>query len=539
MAYERVTRREVLIRGGGASAGLFGLGALLAACGGGGGAGSAGGAPVTGKRGGELIWALSVDPVNLAPYGVPLGDNVIGKEAMYDSLLQWDKDLKIQPALAESYTTPKPNVYEFKLRQGVKFHDGSDMTSKDVVYSLKLQKNPPPPGGDSQLGQYPMPAQIEAVDDYTVRLTYAKPDARLPGYLAWDRYSPIIPEGMYDKVDARVEGIGTGPFKLVEFRTNDRVVYERNPDFWNPDLPAYDKLTLPVMPDEQGRVAALRSGQIHGATVSADIAQTLANDPNLQVIKGLSPAYRELEFTIKPGPAQPWHDRRVRQAISHAIDRQAIIDRAYAGAAEISGFIPPGYGDWPLSKDELESNYLKYDVDQARKLMADAGLQDGFSMTMESFAGIPDYEQTAALIQQQLKAIKVDMRIKPLEPGTFAQHNGEGTFDVQLTARGMRGDVDGFVVDYDPTTPGYKNWFPGLKDIDPQIATLIQQGRRTVDQAERKPIYTKLQQLILQEALHVTLCAPYRFQVLSKKLVGMYVGLNDFNPGLRTVRFAS
>jgi ABC-type transport system substrate-binding protein len=103
----------------------------------------------------------------------------------------------------------------------------------------------------------------------------------------------------------------------------------------------------------------------------------------------------------------------------------------------------------------------------------------------------------------------------------------------------MRGDVDGFVVDYDPSTPGYKHWFPGLKDIDPQIAQLIQQGRRTVDQAERKPIYTKLQQLILQEALHVTLCAPYRFQVLSKKLTGMYVGLNDFNPGLRTVRFAS
>lgn len=534
MSNRPLTRREVLVRGG-ASAGAFGLGALLAACGG---DSATKGAPVSGAgatpaAGGSVVWALSADPTYVIPFGAGLTETRQATEFIYESLLMWDRNLNIKPALAESYSTPNRTTYEFKLRKGATFHDGTPVTAQDVVYSIGLQLDPPAPGTSDTVAQVPGIKKAVAVDDHTVQIVMKSPDARLPGYLAWGRYSSIVPKGLYDKIDPRTQADGTGPFKLTEFRQNDHVSYKRNPKYWNKGIPHIDQLTMRVMTDEQGRVAALRSGEIHGCTVSADIAQTLQSDPSIDVLRGPVAAHREIQFTIKPGPPKPWHDKRVRQAINHAIDRQAVIDTVFAGNADFSSIVASGYGDWPLPEDELKSNYLKLDVDQARRLMADAGLSGGFKAEMQVFTATSDTVKIAELIQQQLKAIKVDLKLQPLEVATFSKNNSTGNFDIQLTTRGMRGDVSGFVTDFDPAGDVYKKlWFPAVKGVDPRIGKLIHKGFTTLDEDKRKPIYTEIQRLVLEEALHIPICNPYKFQAVSKKLKGMYVAYTDFNTGL-------
>ena len=178
----------------------------------------------------------------------------------------------------------------------------------------------------------------------------SKPDPTIPGVVAWARYTPIVPAGIGDQINWLSEGIGTGPYRLVEFVPNDRVVYTCNEDYWKPGVPCIRDVTLKVLPDEQSRVAALRSGEIDGGTLTADVASTLESDESLQILEGLFAAPRVIQFNTVEDV--PWRDARVRQAINLAIDRQEIIDNVYGGSAELTGAIPPGYGEWPLSEDE-------------------------------------------------------------------------------------------------------------------------------------------------------------------------------------------
>lgn len=540
MSDSHVTRRDVLVKGG-ASLGVLTFGGLLAACGGGGGStvagtttGGAGTIPAGAARGGSITWALSADPTYLIPYGATLTETRQATEFVYESLLQWDRELNIVPALAESYSTPNDRTYEFKLRADVKFQDGTPLRAKDVVYSINKQLDPPPPGTPDTLSQVPGIAKVVAVDDLTVRIVMKDPDARLPGYLAWGRYSGIVPDGLYESLDPRTEANGTGPFQVVDFRQNDRVSYKRYDGYWNPELPRIDELTLRVLPDEQARLAALRSGDIDGCTVSADLAETLNSDPDIELLKGPVAAHREIQFTIKKGEKKPWHDIRVRQAINFAIDRRDIIDRVFVGNADLTGVVPPGYGEYPLTQEELESTYTPFDVDRARSLMEEAGFADGFTVEMQVFTATNDTVKIAQLIQQQLKEIKVELQLRPLEVAVFAKNNGEGNYDMQLTTRGMRGDVSGFVSDFDPASPIYQIWFPGWTDAPPELGKLIKQGFTTLDQAKRVPIYKQIQQIALEQAVHIPIANPYKFQAVNKRVQGMYVAYTDFNTGLVT-----
>ncbi len=526
----RLTRREMMIRAGLlAGVGIVGPGALLEAC-----APAATTSPSPGAspvRGGKVIWALEQDPVYLAPFGGIPTSNHWGNEFMYDSLLEWDRNLTVKPALTESWSAPDDKTYIFKLKKGIKFHDGTEVTADDVKYSFDLMADPPPPGSRAYLGQFPKVAGVEVVDRYTVKVNMKSADAQMIGFLAWERYSSIVPKDMYKKVNPTNQGIGTGPFRLVEYVSNDHVTYERNPNFWKPGIPYLDSLTLKVLPDEQARVAALRSGAIDGATLSADAARTLQNDPNLTILKGLFAAHREIQFTIKAGQTRPWHDKRVRQAINHAINRKDMIDKVYGGDGKYSGHIPPGYGPWPLPEKDLVDRYLKFDLEQAKKLMADAGVASGFSVTMQAIAAPRDLTQCAEVAKEHLKQIKIDVTLQPLEIGTFAKNNGTGDFAWQLTARGMRGDANGFVAEFNPSAAIYKAWFTGWKNDE--LGPLLDKAVTTVDQQARLPMYRRAQEILMDEMVHVTLVQPLKYQVVRKRLRNMYVAYTDFNTGLR------
>jgi peptide/nickel transport system substrate-binding protein len=487
---------------------------------------------MTPTAGGELTWAISQDPVNLIPYGAVSTSNHWGKEFMYDSLVEWDKDLLVQPALAESWEALDETTWVFTLREGATFHNGDPVTAEDVKYSIELQKAPPEPGVPNSF--YPAIESVEVIDERTVQFNMTGPDPTVEGYLAWARYSAIIPQGAYDNYNLLTEGIGTGPFKLVEYVPNDRVEYERNTDFWKPDLPYLDKLTLKVLPDESAAVAALRSGEIHGMTVSADTALTLQNDPSIKILSGLFAAPRVLQFTIL-GDDKPWNDVRVRQAMSKAIDRQVIIDNVFGGEAELSGPIPPGYGDWFIPSEELAANWFAFDLEGAQQLMADAGYADGFAITLHAIAN-HDATQTAEVVQEQLRALNITVEIVSEEIGTFAQRVGEGTFDWCSTGRGMRPDPTRFVNDFGAPDAGVAAaWFNnGDGWRNDELVGLYQEALVNLDSATRHEQIRRIQEIVLEEAPHIYICQPYKFHAVRAEVQDMYVAFNDFHTGLRT-----
>jgi peptide/nickel transport system substrate-binding protein len=489
-----------------------------------------GGTPAAGAMcSGSITWALESDPANLIPFGGVSSANMWGKELMYDSLLEWDRELQIQPALAESYEVNEDATsYTFTLRQGVLFHNGQEMTANDVKYSFETALNPPAPG--IVVAFLANIASVEVVDDYTVAITMSKPDPTLPGVVAWSRYTPIVPAGIGDQINWLSEGIGTGPYRLVEYVSNDRVVYTCNEDYWKPGVPCIRDVTLKVLTDEQSRVAALRSGEIDGGTLTADVARTLENEASLQILEGLFAAPRVIQFNTTEDV--PWRDVRVRQAINLAIDRQEIIDNVYGGNAEITGAIPPGYGEWSLPAERLQELYTP-NVEQAMALMQEAGLQDGFDVTLQAIAAPREFTQIAEIVREQLRPLNINVTVEPLEIGTFATNIGDGTFQWASTGRGMRGDPSGFVVDFRSGTALNVKWF-GDGWSNEEIDRLYDEALATADVAQRLAAYQRIQEIIAEDVPNLYTVQPFKFQVANQRVEGMYVSYTDFNPGLRT-----
>ncbi len=533
MSEKKLSRRDLLKQGGVAGAGAVAAGAL------GGPAGAAVGRVARNsakpKRGGKVDWALEQDPAHIAPFGGILTMTRTAQEPMYESLLMWDKNLNVKPALATGYTVRDAKTIDFNLRKGVKFHNGKEVTADDCVYSFEQQLNPPLPGSVSVLGQVPAIAGTEARGKYTLRMHLKGPDARVFGYLAWQRYSAIVPRDMYKDVNAAVQGIGTGPYRLDgAYVPNNHVNYVRNKSYWDKSVPYLDAINYRIITDEQARIAALRAGAIDGATLSVDSARALSKAKGLKVLKGLTAAFRELQFTIKEGENKPWADRRVRQAVNFAINRQEILNKVYNGEGSYSGHVAAGYGPWVIPQAELKSKWEKYDLPMAKKLMAAAGRSKGFEVTLTTFSTPLDFPAIAALIQNQLKRINIDVKIVAQDPATFAAANGKGTFEWDLTARGMRGDVDGYVAEFNPTgafgKTVFNTWFSGYRNVP--IFRLVGNGRITLDQKKRLPMYQRLGRLLMTELIEVPLISVNKYQVVNAKLQGMYVAFTDFNTGL-------
>jgi peptide/nickel transport system substrate-binding protein len=515
-----LTRRRMLAMTGAAIAGLMAVDPLRSAM---------TEAATSPKKGGTLTFADSTLAPNLAPFGAVAGATSTITVLAYDSLVTWDKHLKIQPALAESWTIPNKLTYVFKLRKGVKFHSGKELTSQDVIYSFGLQKAPPAPGVITTY--YPAIDHVEAVDKYTVKFHMARPDATLMTYLAWGRYSMIVPDGMYTRIDPRSQADGTGPFQVQEFVPNDHITLVANRVSWRP-FPYINKLVVKLLPDLQSRVSALRSGEVQGAVIDADTAKVLASNKNVQIVKGLTAGFREINITIK-GDGKPWDKKAVRQAVNFAINRDDIIKKVYAGNAVYSSQIPAGYGNWPLSQKILRSKYEHYDLKTAKALMKKAGFSSGFPVTLQSIATPIDYTQLAQVVASNLSKIGINVTVQPLEIGIFAANNGKGDFEWQSTGRGMRSDPSGFMADFNPLGSTYKAWYQGGY-VNDTLTKLINQGLNTTDPKKRKVLYDQMQQIVLTDWPEYPTVNPMLYWAFSSKVQGAYLSFDGFYTGIKT-----
>jgi peptide/nickel transport system substrate-binding protein len=540
MSGKELNRRDLLKRAGAIGAGAVAAGGIAGRAGAT--LGKAAMRAATPKKGGRITWALEQDPGHIAPYGGILTMTRTAQEPMYESLMEWDKNLNLKPAIASSYVIKDAKTIDFTIRPGIKFSNGQPVTADDIKYSFDLQLAPPLPGSVSVLGQVPSIAGIEVLSASKARMHLKSPDARVLGYLAWQRYSAIVPKDMYTTLNAATRGIGTGPYMLEgSYVPNDHLNYVRNPNYWKKGQPYLDAINYKIITDEQARIAALRAGAIDGATVSVDSANALRGVSGLKVLSGLTAAFRELQFTIKEGENKPWADKRVRQAVNLAINRTEILQKVYNGTGQGSGHVAAGYGPWVIPPKELKTKWEKYDLPKAKKLMAAAGFSKGFDVTLTTFSTPLDFPAVAALIQNQLKKININVNIVAQDPATFAAKNGQGAFEWDLTARGMRGDVDGYVAEFNPTgafgKTVYNTWFNGYKNQ--QMWRLVGNGRITLDPKKRMPMYQKLNRVLMTELLEVPLVSVSKYQVVNAKLQDMYVAFTDFNTGLRSTAWLS
>ena len=540
----RLSRRDFL-KGAGAITGTAVVSGIAAACGGDDATATpkptavpvvptATTAPVAAgpKYGGKLTWVIEQDVANVIPFGAVNTSNHWGKEHVYESLVGWDKDLNIVPQLAESWETPDDLTWIWHLRKGVMFHNGEEVTADAVKYSIDLQRDPPAPG--STKGFYPKIDNVEVVDDYTVKFNMSAVDPEVLGYLAWGRYSPIIPVDAYDRWNLVTEAVGTGPFKLLKYVANDRLEYEKFADYWNPELPYLDELVIKILPDENARVAALRAGEIDGCILKADAAKTLERDPGIEILKGVFSAPAVLQFALR-NEGLPWEDIRVRQAISAAINRQDIIDKVYAGEAVWSGVIPPGYGDWAIPEDELKAKWQKYDLDKAKQLMADAGHADGFDITIYAIANHAA-SQNAEVVKEQLKELNINVDIISEEIGTFAKRVGDGDFDLCSTGRGMRHDPSGYLRDFALCHEGnYKNWWDDCNGYqNDEYIKIYGEYTTSLDDKLRHDLARQMQEIVLTDLVHIHLCQALWFHGVRDYVKDMYASYTNFYPGLRT-----
>ena len=493
----------------------------------------------TPKYGGEVTWGIEGDPSSLAPFGILMNYAQIGKQLGYDSLVEYDRDFNVQPALATHWENPDDRTWIFHLRKGVKFHDGSNFSAEDVIYSLTHMRDPTDLDATAASvdGFMPSIESFEAIDDYTIKIVTPAPDATLLGWFAWSRWGIITSKDFYKKFTPSKEVNGTGPFKLVKYIPNDRVVYEKNKNFWKSDQPYVDKITLKIIPDEATRIAAVRSGAIHGSRVSsADLIRPLENDPNIQIITGVTGQTRVFQISVK-GDGKPWNDRRVRQAMSMAIDRKDLSNKVYGGKGSLTGPVPDAWGVYGLSQNELRQNiYLQHNPDMARKLLASAGYPNGFEISL-MVPNVPQYEAIAQVVQYHLAKVGIKGNLDKRENAQFGAAYRDGSYEGFINAQGFRLDPTGKLNHWGaPSKAPQKNWYDYPNGWnDEKLKVMFDTAVSTFDVMVRSNLIKEMQRRVIEEATFVFLINPERLDILNKKVNNWYTDFIDFNQPLRTI----
>lgn len=353
----------------------------------------------------DLTIAIQLEPPHMDPTSAAAGaiDSVLYSN-VFEGLTRFMSDGSVVPGLAESWTiSDDGTVYTFKLREGVTFHDGTTMDAEDVKFSLDRAR-----AEDSVNAQKALFAgitDVTMVDPLTAQVTLANADGSFLFNMAWGDAVIVAPESIEN---IKQMPIGTGAFKFVNWVQGDRVELERNADYWGA-APALDKATFKFISDPTAAFAAMMAQDIDafaGYPAPENLPQFQA-DPRFQVLVGSTEGETILSTNNK---LPPLDDIRVRKAIAHAIDRQAIIDGAMFGLGT-----PIGTHFAPHNPDYVDLTGLSaYDPEMSKQLLAEAGYPDGFTTTLK--LPPPSYARRGGeIIAAQLRAVGIQTEITNLE----------------------------------------------------------------------------------------------------------------------------
>jgi peptide/nickel transport system substrate-binding protein len=407
----------------------------------------------------------------------------ISGDILFETLVEMSPDFEIIPALADSWDISEDGLtYTFTLHQGVKFHNGREMTSEDVKYSLERLKDPAT--GSPRQNNLASVASIETPDPYTIIISLQEPFAALMSTLSHVT-AAIIPKEEVDKGNFGQNPVGTGAFKFVEWIPDERVVMEAHQDYWRPGLPYLDRIVVTFSGDDNARVAALRSGDIDLLhKVPTQFVDTLRQDPALTVYGG-EQAGMEWQHLLLNVQSEPFNDVLLRQALFAALDRAAIAEAGKPGHAEPldAGFLPSWH--WAA----LNETVWEQDPERVRELLTEAGHPEGFEFTMLVVAGFEFQTRTAQAIQQQLRPLGINAEIEVADFGVVLSAATSGEFDAIVLVFSPTFDPDERIQQTFQTGGGV-NW-GGFSDAE--VDALAAEARTTLDQAARAELYRDLQ----------------------------------------------
>jgi peptide/nickel transport system substrate-binding protein len=439
--YGKISRRELIRRGTVVGMSIPALSFIIAACGGdddesGGATGATETTAGGGVQAGGTIRVALIQPTT-APNPLLVQDEggagVLGTTGEYLSFS--DENLALQPRLAESW---EPNAdgtaWTFKIRQGVTFHSGATLTANDIVQTFEKLINPDGGSANAQsaLGGVLSPGNIEAPDDATVVFNLDAANGNFPTLVSSANYNAIIIPADLDPADWGKTFDGTGPFKLDKFTPKVGVTLSRFDAWWGGtatpaavDVKFYD--------DEAAMVVAIQGDEVDFLEhFSVAGGQALLDNPDVQVIAISTATHRQLHMRTDK---EPFTDKRVRQAIALAIDRNALVDGLWEGKADLGNDSPfaPLYPSTDTSVPQREQ-----DVDQAKQLLADAGKGDGFEVELNTWDGfeIPDLAQ---LVKSYAEKIGVNIKLKITDAATYY---GDGVFGKSTWLDSVMGITD-------------------------------------------------------------------------------------------------
>lgn len=498
-----------------ALAGVVGLGLALSACATTTGTGSAGStgssAPGTAGPAGAnpnatLVVGITTDPNSLNPWKATQFQAVNVLETMYNSLTQFDKDLKVVPSLAESWTTAADGkTVTVKLRQGVTFADGSALDAADVKFSLDKIKDPATAAvAAASLASV---TTVTVKDPATVELTLSGPDAALASNLASLNLS-ILPSEATDATYATAPN-GTGPFQFVSRVPNQSVSVKRNDAYWG-DKAKAAKLEFRVIPEESAIVSAVQSGNVHIASLKDPLVAKTASASNVTIVKTPQLNYHVLQLNATKGALT---DVNVRLAIQCGIDRKQVLDTAALGEGEVTGpNTSPAYKSDPNARP-----CPTRDVAKAKDYLAKSGKTNVVVKTIVSQGEYATSVNEAQNVQAQLKDVGISLELEVMESGAYVKKWVAADFEAAIALNGGRPDPDGAYSRYFIST-GNLNKVAGYSS--PALDQLFAQGKATTDYTARKEIYKKVDAELENKAVWVWLFTGYGYTATAKGVSG-------------------
>ena len=474
---------------------------------------------VPGAQGGaaeedKIVLSLERDQDNMDPHLHFQRVGIIMNVNMYDSLLHKTPKLAYEPSLATEWRALDDTTWEFKLRQGVKFHNGDGFSAEDVKFSFDrvldaATKSP-------QYGNVRAVKEVKIIDDFTIHLVTDKP---FPLLLERVVFFPIIPKRYFEKVGGQVFAeqapVGTGPYKFVEWKRDQYLHLERFADHWRGPAPI-KHFIIRVIPETSTQIAELKTGGV-------DIVRQLPPDliPDLkshaQTYVSTAPILRT-HYVALDMRVPPFDKKEVRQAANYAIDRQAVIDKLMGGLGRV---VPTVVNPMAFGFDSTVEPY-PFDPKKAKELLKQAGYPKGVDITLHAGISYAFLRQITEAIAEMLTEVGLRTTLKIWDPGPawnkFFQAEGKathayfGTWGYYSTF-----DADAILHPLYHTEPGgwVGKWYTRVDGLD----QLIDEARSTVDTDKRMSTYAKIQRLIKEEAPSIFLWHQYDMLGIHKRIV--------------------
>jgi peptide/nickel transport system substrate-binding protein len=468
----------------------------------------------------DIVVGFTADALTLDPANHRHRDTETIIRNMSDGLLTRDPNMQVVPELAESFSQFSPVLYEFKLRQGVKFHSGDEMTAEDVAFTFNRIVQEGAMGGETspRKGLLGPVESVEVIDAETVHFHLASPWPLLPAMLPFQEMVQQAfteaqgNDGMASNVN------GTGPFRLAEWRKADSIIMERFDDYYggSPHIPPVgpaksDRVIFRIIPESASRVAALLAGEVH--IINELPAHSMAQVANNAGTEVMTVNGTRTFFIALDNVEGPFTDVKVRQAANHALDKALIIDRILNGTATpLNGVMSPDAFAFNADLPEYE-----YNVDRAKELLTEAGYPDGLDVTLDVEAAFRDIGEAIASVLTQA-GIRTRIEVGETEL-LIARWRGENPTrgDMWLTSWG-NGSLDPFDIMEPTLVTGARGNSAGYSN--PEVDALIASGDVEMDPEARAGIYQEAQAIVNAEAPWVFLWLPQDIYGVSSRLKG-------------------